>query len=274
MGRWSIGVIGVLLPCVVQAQSPAGPSSVSALHATYTTYAAGLPVAEVQSGFSFGLSDYQMTLAYHTTGIAGFLFHGRQRDQVNGSWQGTRADPSRFVGQGEWHGIDRLTEIDYQQHQPIIRQLVPPNTNERQPVPTSLQDHTIDTLSALAQLIHVVAKTGRCETTVRTYDGRRAVQIEAHTIGQETLEPTSRSSFTGSALRCDFSGQMLSGFKFGDDPVNDSKPMHGSAWLASVTANGPPLPVRLAFQTRWFGDAMMYLTSTGPGAELKVAAEP
>ena len=81
---------------------------------------------------------------------------------------------------------ERLAEIAYHQGKPVVRQLVPPNTDEREPVPDSLQANTIDTLSALAQLIHVVAETGRCDTTVRTYDGRRAVEIEAHTVGVET----------------------------------------------------------------------------------------
>jgi hypothetical protein len=242
-----------------------------ALHASYETYAAGLHVAAVESGLSFGPWDYRMSLGYHTTGMVGFFFGGHQFDSVSGSWQGERAQPSRFLGQGTWHGTERLTEIDYRPGQPSIRQLTPPNADEREPVPESLQANTIDTLSALVELIHVVQDTGRCETTARTYDGRRAVEIEAHTVGEEILAPTDRSSFAGKALRCDFSGRMLSGFKFGDDRARDSKPMHGSAWLSVVVAGGPPLPVRLAFETRWFGDAIMYLTGVGPGSELKLA---
>ena len=170
-----------------------------------------------------------------------------------------------------WRNLDRLADIQYHQGKPEIRQLVPPNTDEREPVPDALQDNTIDTLSALAELIHVVADTGRCETTVRTYDGRRAVEIEAHTVGPEMLETTERSSFAGKTLRCDFSGRMLAGFKFDDNRQRDSKPMHGSAWLAPIVPGGPPLPVRLAFETKWFGDAIMYLTGTGSGADLLVA---
>jgi hypothetical protein len=63
---------------------------------------------------------------------------------------------------------------------------------------------------------------------------------------------------------------MLAGFKFDDDRGRDSKPMHGSAWLAPVVAGGPPLPVRMVFETRWFGDATMYMTAVGPGADIKI----
>jgi hypothetical protein len=56
-----------------------------------------------------------------------------------------------------------------------------------------------------------------------------------------------------------------------DDHSRENKPLHGSAWLAQVVAGVPPLPVRMAFETRWFGDATMYLTGTGPGSEVKIA---
>jgi hypothetical protein len=228
-------------------------------------------VAEVDSGFSFGPWNYQMNLGYHTTGMVGFFFRGHQFDTVTGAWHGGHAAPQAFVGRGEWRGEQRLAEIDYLHGTPTIRQLVPPNVQEREPVPDSLQANSIDTLSALAELMHVVKTTGRCETTVRTYDGRRAVEIEAHTVGDEILPSTPRSSFAGRALRCDFSGRMLAGFKFDDDREHDSKPMHGSAWLAAIVPGAPPLPVRMAFETRWFGDATMYLTGIGPASDLRVA---
>ena len=267
MLRCWAGLIGFLLPCAALAQRPAPP----VYHASYETYAAGVPVAEVDSGFSFGPEGYRMNLGYHTTGVVALFVQGHQFDSVSGSWQGERAVPDRFVGTGRWHGEDRIAEIDYPHGQPAIRQLVPPNLGELEPVPESLQDNSIDALSALAQLIHTFKDTGRCETTVRTYDGRRAVEIEANTVGEETLAQTPRSSFAGKTLRCDFSGRLVAGFKLGDNRARAQTPMHGSAWLARVVAGAPPVPVRIAFQTRWFGDANMYLTGIGPGSDLKVA---
>ena len=230
-------------------------------------------MAEVDSGFSFGPLHYQMNLDYSTTGMVAVFFGGHQFDSVSGSWHGEQAAPRRFVGSGQWHGEDRVAEIDYSQGRPIIRQLVPPRDHEREAVPESLQANSIDALSALAELVHIVTDTGRCETTVHTYDGRRAVEIEAHTVGEETLQPTDRSSFAGKALRCDFSGRLVAGFKFDDDRARVGKPMHGSAWLAPVVAGAPKLPVRMTFETRWFGDATMYLTGSGAGSGLRLAEQ-
>jgi len=225
-------------------------------------------VAQVDAGFGLGLRTYQMNLADHTTGMAGFFVSGHQFNTVSGTWHGAQPAPTRFFGQGVWRGQQRVAQIDYDHGLPIVRQLVPPNGEEREEIPDALRDNAIDTLSALAELIHAVDTSGRCETVARIYDGRRATEIRASTVGREMLEPTSRSTFDGSALRCDFAGRMLAGFKFGDDRVRDSRPMHGSAWLAAVMPGGPAIPVRLTFETRWFGDATMYMTHVGPGSEL------
>ena len=270
MLRCGAGLFGLLLPCAAFAQIPQSQVPAS-LHASYDAYAAGIPVAEAEAGFSFEAQTYQMKLGYHTTGMVGLFFRGHQLDLVDGSWHGTQAIPSGFVGAGFWRGKDRHVQIDYQHGKPIVRVLVPPNAEEREPVAESLQADTIDSLSALAGLIHAVGQTGRCETTVHTFDGRRAIEIQAHTVGEEMLEPTSRSSFSGKTLRCDFAGRMLAGFKFGADRAHDSIPMHGSAWLAPMSAGGPALPVRIAFETRWFGDAVMYLTGVGQGSDLRVS---
>jgi hypothetical protein len=103
---------------------------------------------------------------------------------------------------------------------------------------------------------------------VRTFDGRRAAETPASTAGGEVLEPTNRSSFVGKALRCDFAGRLLSGLKFGNDHDEDAKTMHGVAWLAPAISSGPPIPVKMTFETRWFGDATMYLIGVRPGAQL------
>jgi hypothetical protein len=265
MKQWGATLFSVLLPAAAFAQGP------TSLHATYDTYAAGMHVAQVETGLNFGLRTYQVNLGYHTMGLAGLFVRGHQVDLVNGGWNGLRARPVRFVGEGSWRGIERHAQIDYQDGRPIVRQLVPPNTVERESVPDRLQVNTVDTLSALVELIRIVDATGRCEAAARTFDGRRVVDVESHTVGEEMLEPTSRSSFAGRALRCDFSGRMLAGFLFNDDRERDGRPMHGSAWLGSVTASAPRFPVRITFETKWFGEATMYLTDVGPGSDVKVA---
>lgn len=255
--------LGLALALLLVPLAPAGAET--EVHASYRTYAVGLHVANVKAGFGLGPWSYQMQLAYHTTGLVGLFYQGHQINTVRGSWQEDQPAPFEFFGDGFWRGQHRTTLIDYEHGRPLVRDLEPPNEGERQPVPSDLQSNTIDTLSAMAELIRHVAATGRCETTVRTFDGRSVTEVTARTVGTETLTPTDLSLFSGQALRCDFEGRMLAGFRLGESNALQRAPLHGSAWLASVIPGAPPVPARMVFQTRWFGEATMYLTKVGPG---------
>lgn len=245
---------------------PARAGTEDTVHLAFNVYAAGLHVAEVDTRYSTGPRTYRIDLAYHTTGLTGFFVRGHQVNSVRGQWFGNQPEPEYFDGTGQWRGEDRVARIAYDNGRPIIRALSPPNESEREPVPAELQARSIDTLSALLALIRTVAQTERCELTVRTYDGRRATEVTARSSGDEILPYTPRSFFQGHAQRCDFAGKMLAGFRFGDDPAS-IKPLHGSAWLARLSPDGPLIPVRMTFETRWFGEAVMVLTNAGPPQE-------
>lgn len=266
-----IGLFGLL--CQFMYSAPVLAQVPSGLHARYDMFAADLPVADIDTGFRIGPRDYRMTLSYRTTGLVGFLYRAHQATIVTGGWNGSRPEPVRFFGEGALRGEQRVTDIEYTAGRPVVRQLVPPNANEREPVPEALQIGSLDTLSSLIDLLRTVGTTGSCELTVHTFDGRRATEIEAHTVGEETLPPTRRSIFSGRALRCDFAGRLLAGFKFGDDRAREGRPLHGSAWIAPAVPGGPPMPVRMRFETRWFGDATMYLTSVAPGLDSAASSQ-
>lgn len=260
---WFVAMMA--MPAAAGAQAPL------AAHVTFNTYAAGLRVAEVDAGIALSPSSYQIELAYHTTGMTSVFVHGYQYDAVAGAWSGLVPRPSRFLAQGHWRGQERVARIEYDRGVPVVKELRPTADEEREPVPSSLRQNTIDAVSALAQLVRTVEQTGRCDGALRTYDGRRAVEIQSTTAGEEMLRSTDRSIFAGKALRCDFIGRMVAGFKLDEDREKATRPLRGSAWLAPLRNGEPPLPVRIAFQTRWLGDMTMYLTSVGQGTTVDVA---
>lgn len=240
--------------------STSAAAQIAQVQLAYDTYAAGVEVMQMNAFFGLGPWNYRIDLDYHTTGLVGLFYRGHQTNSVRGSWNADRAMPQEFFGEGVWRGQERRTLIDYGHDLPRVRELQPPQETEREPVPLDLQRHTMDTLSALAELMRRVGHDHTCDTEVHTYDGRRVLDVVAHTGGHDLLDPTGRSSFSGQTLRCDFEGRELAGFLFGEDDPEHRKPLHGSAWLAPLLPNAPPLPVRIAFQTRWFGLATMYLT--------------
>ena len=250
-------VVPLLLTLVT---APAAAQQVAQANLTYDTYAAGIKVMEVHAFFGVGPWNYHIDLNYHTTGLVGLLYRGQQTTTVRGLWDDDRTSPAEFLGAGIWRGQQRRTLIDYNHGVPVVKDLEPQET-EREPVPPQLQLHTMDMLSALAQLVRKVELAHTCETSVHTYDGRRVLNIVAHTGGTEQLARSNRSIYSGPTLRCDFEASELAGFLVGEADEARRRPLHGSAWLAPMLPGAPPLPVRIALQSTWFGWATMYLTA-------------
>ncbi len=232
-----------------------------AVQAHYAAYATGLNVLRLDADFTINPRDYRVHLAYRTSGTVGLLIRAEQDTVVEGAFIGDHPAPRRFFSYGHLRGRPRVTQIDYPKGQPEIRALTPPNEEEREAVPTADQAGTIDSLSAMAQLIRQVNASRRCDGRSRTYDGRRLAELSVHTAGQEALEPTGRSSFAGTALRCDFEGRQLAGFKLDADRATVQRPRRGSAWFAAATPGGPMIPVRMQFDTDVIGSVTMYLAA-------------
>ncbi len=243
----------------VVSSAPSG-AAVPAVSVAYVAYAAALPVLRLHASYAIG-SSYEVKLAFDTAGMFGLLLHAHVDSTATGRLEDSRAHPSRYYAVGDVRGRPHVTQIDYPDGQPHVVQLAPPVEEEREPVPAAQQAGTIDNLSAMAELISSVARTGRCDGSRHTFDGWRLSELSSRTVGEETLEPTGRSSFSGRALRCDLEGRQLAGFPKDADRAAAARPLHGSAWFASISPGTPAVPVRISFETRFFGAATAYLVA-------------
>jgi hypothetical protein len=254
MLRFALPLLLVALPQAVRADP---------VQAHYAAYAAGLNVLVMDASIDLSPQRYRLTVDFQTAGTFSVFVHSQTRSRVEGAFVHDIAAPTRFTSAGVLRGEQRLTQIDYQAGQPVISRLVPPADQEREPVPPEQQRGTVDTLSAMAQLVRQVNETGRCEGSVRTFDGRRLATLRAWTVGLEDLPPTRLSSYAGRALHCGFEGRQLGGFVRDEDRERLQRPQLGNAWFAATAAGQPLIPVRISFQTRWFGDATMFITPPG-----------
>ena len=71
--------IALLLGLMPWIASPVRAEPAETAHLAYNVYAAGLHVAEVETSFGVGSLTYQLDLAYHTTGLVGFFYHGHHQ---------------------------------------------------------------------------------------------------------------------------------------------------------------------------------------------------
>lgn len=263
MPRPILAVPLAALLAAVPAAAPAQPAP-NVVRASYAAYARGLNVLNLDVEYAITPRDYRVRLAHRTAGTLGALFRGEQETRVEGRFVGDRPAPVRFFSTGHFRGRPRVTQIDYAGGNPVIRQLLPVNEEEREPVPEAQQAGTVDSISAMVQLLRQVNATGRCDGRATTFDGRRLSALTARTVGQEVLEPTSRSSYSGPALRCDFEGRQLAGFRTDADPAEARRLRPGTAWFARPTPKGPLMPVRVTFEVPVAGSATLYLTASTP----------
>jgi hypothetical protein len=254
-------VLSVAAPAAAQAQDRGSTE----LHLAFSAYAGGLNVINLQTGIQMTPLGYRVILEFRTAGFFGAVIHAQTESIAAGAWKNGSVAPTRFYSYGTVRGVPRRTQIDFEAGQPVIKILEPAEDEPRDPIPPEQLRNTIDTLSALADLVHTVIVTGQCEGHVATFDGRRLSDIAVHRVGEEILTKEDNSIFAGPALRCDFVGKQTGGFAH-DLPRDElQKPQRGSAWLAPALPGGPPVPVRMSFHTRYFGDATMYLTAAAPG---------
>ena len=241
---------------LAQPASAQPASGLTELH--FAAYAAGSRLAVLTATYALAGPAYRVTIGFRTDGPAAVLFPGGTDSVVTGRIVAGRPRPDRLFSSGAFRGQTRVTQIEYTNDTPHIRQMQPGPDEGREPVPEAQQAHTVDGLTAMGDLVRRVVTTGRCDGEVTVFDGRRLSQIDAKTAETEMLPPSSRSSFSGPALRCAITTRFVAGF-MPDTDEQFRKPQLASAWFAPLTPGGPPIPVRVSIPTKFFGEASLYL---------------
>ena len=187
------------------------------------------------------------------------MMHTDVTSTATGRFVAGGVQPVHFESSGYSRGAQRDSVLDYVDGNPVVRVLSPQEPN-RDPVPIAQARGSIDTLSAMADVMRRIELTGGCDGAARVFDGLRLSEVSAHTVGQQTVPEDSRSSYGGMALRCDFVSLEIAGFLHDSDEAKARKPQHGSVWVSRILPGAPPLPIRIVFENPKLGMASMFLT--------------
>ena len=244
--------------------APAQGQTRTVTQLSYAAYAAGFHVLLLDAKADLGRAAYRVDLRFRTTGVFGFVFPAQFDSFAVGTWSEGLPAPQRYASWGVARGTDRRTVLDYPAGQPILREHIPEVDDERDPVPPGAERDSVDTLSAMAYLVRRVAETGACDGRSRLYDGHRVFEIVSRTVAREVLPQEDRSIYAGPALRCDFEGRQTAGYTRDQDDTERHRLHLSQAWLAPIVPGHPALPVRVMFETRFFGHATAYLTGAAP----------
>ena len=256
MRRLAALLLATLMPSVAAADG---------MRLRYEVYALGAPVMELQASFELTGEAYRVETRLRTRGLAALVASGEQASRSSGAWAGAVPRPAGFVSEGVWRGRSRRIALGWQGGEPGILELTPSEAGEREPVPESMRRGSMDVLSALAMLVRQVAREGHCNLAAPVFDGRRRSDYAASSHGREMVSPW-RGGWHGEALRCDFEGRLVAGFRFDQERARAAEPQRATAWIAAPYAGATAVPVRLDIPTRWFGTATAVLLHAEPVA--------
>jgi hypothetical protein len=257
-----LGAVGVRLLAALAATGifpPMALAEAPSQQAHYAGYVLGLHVFDMNLALALQPAAYRIEASFRLAGALGAVWHAEGSTTVSGHFSGGQAVPQEMVSTGRYWGTTHVLRMNWQAGRPEMVQMEPPLEKDREPVPTSDQANTVDTLSAVAALMQLVAGTGRCDTAARTFDGSRLAELSAKTAGQEFLKPVDLSSFEGTALRCDLTVRMTGGFLRDEDNAKAHRPRKATVWFARLQRDAPPIPVRMAFYSEGSPSATAYL---------------
>ncbi len=254
----------ILSTLVLAAAAPAataqgGEPASRTIRLSYAVYGHGFHALDVVVDLRLTRQGYSVRLNNRTVGFLGLMLHTDVTSTATGRFLPRGVQPVRFASTGYSRGAQRDTVLDYVDGNPVVRTLTPVETR-RDPVDPAQARGSIDTLSAMADMMHQVQQTGRCDGQALVFDGLRLSRVSSATRGQQAVTPDSRSPYAGGALRCDFVSLEIGGFLHNDEEAAMRKPQHGSAWVSPVVRDAPALPVRIMFENPKLGMATMFLT--------------
>jgi len=267
MLRWCVlaGLMVLPGPQAALAAEPPAAAQGHAIHLVYQLYGRGMHVMNVEADFRLTPDGYSMRLHDQTAGLLSLMLHTNVTSVALGRFGADGGvEPAHFESSGYSRGADRHTVLDYRAGNPVVALLTPPEP-KRDPVDPASTRGSIDTLSAIADMVHKVQTTGRCDGQALVFDGLRLTRVVSDTGPREMMLPGARSPFGGPTLRCDFISQQVAGFLHNGEGAQMHEPKHGSAWIARVLPGAPPLPIRITFQNPQLGEATMYLVQASAG---------
>ena len=247
----------LLLAALCAGPRPAGASDADVLH--YTARLHGVALLAATVCVRLEATRYAASLSARTLGLAEFLVHGRSESRVDGTVDAAGLKPRAYAERGRLSGEDHEIAIDYPAGNPVLRVSTPPQEAYRLAVTASALPGSLDGLSTVALQSLAATRTGACLPEARVFDGRQVRRLTMRPAGTDTLARSSRSVFSGQALRCETDSVMLAGFLKSDTVKSQSRPRHGRLWLAPAVPGGPAVPVRLTFDAELLGEVVVDL---------------
>ena len=232
-------------------------------------YAGGLNVVAVEGSFNTKPKSYVLGLKANTQGLLGKLAPWKGILETTG--RTTKADPfvpNEHFFSSWWRGDEERTTFVYGKSGEfkslsIIEDGKDKATEDN--LDPKLSTGTKDMLSALGVMLDHYRKTGSCEKSIPSFDGKRRFDIAFRDQGDAEVKKNRYSTFSGTARKCTVE-IIPRGGKWREKPrgwmsIQEQNKKGGklpTLWLAEPQAGIPAIPVRMQLHTG-YGAIFMHL---------------
>ncbi|HKW52587.1 MAG TPA: DUF3108 domain-containing protein [Stellaceae bacterium] len=252
LGRRGTGWRGALaLPFLLAASPTAVPPVPEAapLALRYDVYARGLPVLSLDFRLDESAAAYEVSGTVRAQGLLGAVSDFSLHTESRGAIAADKLRPSVHDSASRARRKERRTHLDFRHDGSVVAALTPAEDPDHR-LPTAAEVvGTVDPLTAILTIGHVVAKTGSCRAKVPVYDGRRRYDLVLADDGMERPAPSERGK-SADLRRCALDMVKLAGFTA--DRNRPPRTEHGKVWIMPPPRAGmPPLPARIEFHSDW-----------------------
>lgn len=220
----------------------------------YDIFVGGIYASGADFTVALAPSSYDVALRFAIDGWASRLVEGTMSAYSRGNLVATGVQPIEAGSSSKWNRKERLIALRYSADGGVeLARAVPPVGDGGKGVPDEHRRNTFDLSSAILALVKGFEKGGNCNGTLPVFDGRKRYDLVVEDLGADTLDRSRYSMFHGPAHACKVSWDRIT--RFNNDDASEYQRQTGespdsyrelTAWLAPLSKELPPVPVRLA----------------------------
>jgi len=220
----------------------------------YDIFVGGVYASGADFTIALAPSSYDVAIRFAIDGWASRLVEGSMSAYSRGNLIEKGVQPVEAGSASKWNRKERLITLRYSADGGVeLAKAVPPVGDGGKGVPDEHRRNTFDLSSAILALVKGFEKGGNCNGTQPVFDGRKRYDLVVEDLGADTLDRNRYSMFHGPAHACKVSWERIT--RFDPDEASEYQRQTGespdssrelTAWLAPLSKELPPVPVRLA----------------------------
>lgn len=235
---------------------------------TYQIYAGGIHVVQTDMTLNVGPKNYTTDLSAFTRGFLGTLVPWRGSFASRGVRTGEGLSVREHRSVSTWRGSDDVAVYSYDAKGGFKSLKLTDEGKDKtlDKIDPALTAGTTDILTATLNMMHSAAKSGKCAGESDIFDSRRRFTLKFVSQGVETLKSTRYGVYAGPAMKCTVE-VVPKGGAWHKKPrgwlsIQEQGRKKGALptmWLASLSLDTPPVPVRIMLKTN-YGTLFAHLT--------------